>query len=162
MSLTLYPGKYRFICSCPQGHLYEPFEIFRKTTNFEPYCWYCKGEGKVIKIMEEKIENLDFAYNWNNKLDCHAFSTIRMRNDKKYYVGARKNIRLKEVVKGSAVIVAVSYFLLDKINESVARIDTGYSAEECKGILKKMYKNKPINWGTQQLVFCVLVYEPIK
>jgi len=157
MSVTLYPGKYRFLCSCERGHLYDILDIKYKTSKIEPYCWYCKGTGKFIKIMEE--ENLDFTYNWNNKLDCNAFSTLRIRNDKKYFVGARKNVRLKETKKGIADIVAVSYFTLDKINESIARLDTGYSVEQCREIIKTMYKNKPIDWSTQQLVFCILVYE---
>ena len=158
MPLTLYPGKYRFVCSCPKGHLYEPFEIFHKTTDFEPYCWYCKGEGKVIRIMD-KNEYLDFSYNWNNKLDCKSFSTIRLRNDKKYYAGAQLNVRLKGVDRGTATVVAVSHFTIDKINESIARLDTGYSAEECRGIIRRMYVNKPVDWASQQLCFCILTYD---
>lgn len=153
--ITLYPGKYRFVCSCPKGHLYEPFEIFRRTERFEPYCWYCRGAGKIIKIM---VENLDFSYNWNNKLNCTAFSTIRLRNNLKFYVGAKVNVRLKGEDRGTATIVSVSHFTIDKINESIARLDTGYSAEKCGEIIRTMYKNKPIDWNRQQLCFCVLVY----
>ena len=154
MPVTLYPGHYRFVCSCDKGHLYDDFEIKRKTDKMEPYCWYCKGNGKFIKVM--KNEDLAFGYNWNNKLNCLSFSTIRLRNDKKYFVGAKKDIWLKGEYKGVATIVAISYFTLDKINESIARLDTGYSAEECRDIIRKMYKD--IDWNTQQLCFCILAY----
>ena len=157
MSITLYPGKYRFVCSCLKGHLYEPFEIFRKETKFEPYCWYCKGEGKCIKIMEETLK---FSTNWNNKLNCNSFVTLRLRNDNKYYTGAKVNIWLGNTYKGKATIVGVSFYTLDKINEFVARLDTGYSAEECRKIIMEMYKNKPnIDWFTQQLAFCLISYD---
>jgi len=157
MSVTLYPGTYRFVCTCERGYLYDQFELKRKMEKMEPYCWYCKQDGKFIKVMEE---NLDFSNNWNNKLNCDAFSTLRLRNDKKYYIGAKKNIRLKGVLKGAATIVGISYFTIDKINESVARLDTGYSATECRKIIMSMYKNCPtIDWFSQQLAFCILVYD---
>ncbi|MDH8700842.1 hypothetical protein M2138_000176 [Dysgonomonadaceae bacterium PH5-43] len=160
MTVTLYPGKYRFVCSCEKGHLYEDFEVKKKQNKMENYCWYCKGNGKFIKIMEEY---LDFSNNWNNKLNCDAFSTLRLRNDKKYFIGAEKSIILKGTLKGQATIVGISYFTIDKINESIARLDTGYSAEKCRDIIKTMYKNKRIDWSTQQLAFCILAYEkPIK
>ena len=107
-------------------------------------------------------EILDFTYNWNNKLNCEAFSTLRLRNDKKYYRGARKIVRLKGINKGTATIVGTRYFTIDMINEAIARLDTGYSVEECKKIIKTMYKNKVMNWNTQQLVFCILVYDKSK
>jgi uncharacterized protein YqfB (UPF0267 family) len=105
-------------------------------------------------------ENLSFSTNWNNKLNCNAFTTLRLRNDRKYYVGARVNIWLNNNFKGAGTIVAVSIFTLDKINESVARVDTGYSAEECKNIIRKMYEGKSpkIDWKTKELSFSVIVY----
>ncbi len=157
--ITLYPGQYRFACSCDRGHLYEIFEVKRKESKYVPYCWYCNGTGKFIKDMN-KTEDLLFSNNWNNKLNCDAFSTLRLRNDRSYYVGAKKNVVLNGAYKGPATIVSVSYFTLDKINESIARLDTGYSAEDCRKIIMTMYKNKPqIDWFSQQLAFSILVYD---
>jgi hypothetical protein len=158
MPLTLAAGQYRFVCSCPKGHFYEPFTLFRQTSKFEPHCWYCGGEGKVTKITDDKMEDLKFSYNWNNKLDGHAFSTIRLRNDMKYYVGAKKTVYLKDELKGTATVVYVTHILIAQINEAIARLDTGYPAEECKNIIKTMYKNKAIDWNKQQLCFCILAY----
>ena len=157
MSTTLYSGTYRLVCTCERGHLYAAFEVKRKTERMMPYCWYCKQDGKFIRVMEEY---LDFSTNWNGKLNCTAFSTLRLRDDRKYYVGAKKIVRLKEVHKGMATVVSISYFTIDKINEAIARLDTGYSAEECRKIIMSMYKNRPtIDWFSQQLAFCVLVYD---
>ena len=33
-------------------------------------------------------QNLNFSYNWNNKLECSAFTTIRLRNDDRYNLNA--------------------------------------------------------------------------
>jgi len=107
--------------------------------------------------MEQKLE---FSYNWNNKLNNTAFSTLRLRDDRTYFKGARFDVYLKGVFKGKAKVEAVNHFTIDKITEFVARIDTGYSASECRKIIREMYKNRPgINWETQQLAFSLLVYE---
>jgi len=155
MQVTLYPGTYRFVCEC--GGKYSEMIITKVNHKCETYCWYCKGDGKHIKIMEETLK---FSTNWNNKLNCNAFTTLRLRNDNKYYPGAKVNIWLGNTLKGKGTILGVSLYTLDKINEYVARIDTGYSAEECRKIILQMYKNKPtINWETQQLAFCLITYD---
>ena len=103
-------------------------------------------------------EDLKFGHNWNNKLNCDCFTTLRLHNPKRYFVGAVKNIKLNEVFKGKATILCVVRFRLDQISEHVARLDTGYSAEDCKKMIRTMYKDKPINWNTQLLDFPVLMY----
>ena len=155
MKVTLTQGKYKPVCPC--GGRYAIMTVAR-TAKFETYCWYCKQEnGKFIKIMEEVLK---FSYNWNNKLNCNSFTTLRLRNDNKYYPGAKVHIWFGNTYKGKATIVGIHFYTLDKINEFVARLDTGYSAEECREIIMKMYKDKPnINWATQQLAFCLVVYD---
>ena len=34
-----------------------------------------------------KFDTINFSYNWNSKLNCSAFTTIRVKNDKKYRIG---------------------------------------------------------------------------
>jgi len=105
-------------------------------------------------------QNLSFTTNWNGKLNCSCFTTLRLHNHEKYFAGAVMNIILNGQLKGKAVIIQVNYFTIEKINEFVARIDTGYSATECQKMIKEMYKNNPrINWKTQLLDFCLLEYQ---
>ncbi|NDW10467.1 hypothetical protein [Dysgonomonas sp. 520] len=107
-----------------------------------------------------KIDKLDFGYNWNNKLRNRCFTTLRLRNDAKYYKGARFEVLLQGYPKGKAKVVDIKHIRLDHINEWIARIDTGYSARETKDVIKKMYKNKPqIDWNTQQLSYLLLAWE---
>ncbi len=103
-------------------------------------------------------QNLDFSYNWNNKLNGKCFTTIRLHNPLKYCVGYVLTVTLKLQPRGRVKILRVTTFTIDKISDYIACLDTGYPAEECKKMLKEMYKNKRVNWNTQLLDFCLLQY----
>lgn len=98
--------------------------------------------------------NINFSYNWNNKLNCKAFTTIRLKNVNKYQIGKEYNILLKKQLLKSAIIEDIKTIYFNQINEFIARVDTGYSAEETKNILKKMYSK--INLETQPFSFILL------
>lgn len=105
-------------------------------------------------------EVLNFSFNWNTKLRCRNFTTIRLRDDTKYFKGARLAITLQNYQKGVAKVIDVKTMTLDRINEWIARLDTGYSAQECREKIKTMYKNVPlIDWKTQELVYVLLEWE---
>lgn len=101
-------------------------------------------------------DKLNFSYNWNNKLDCAVFTTLRLHNPKIYYAGALKSVYLKDVYKKDVEIMAVKKMLLGSITEYTAGVDTGYSAQECQKLIKTMYKSRNINWATQLLDFMLL------
>lgn len=86
-------------------------------------------------------KNIKFSTNWNNKLDCKCFTTIRLNNDKKYRVGEIYDIYLNEKYLGKAELIEKRKIHLQKINNFIAYLDTGYSAAKCKDMLKRMYKN---------------------
>jgi hypothetical protein len=87
----------------------------------------------------ETLDIIGFSYNWNNKLQCKAFTTLRMSNPKKYVEGREYWVRLKDEIKSKATIRAVSHFKLEGINDFISYLDTGYNANECKKILQRMY-----------------------
>lgn len=153
-TITLYPGRYIFICPC--GFPSSVMTISRVNKKIALYCFACKQEkGTYYKIMEQ---NLDFSYNWNNKLNGKYFTTIRLHNPLKYCVGNILKVTLKLQPRGRVKILRVKTMTIDQINDYIACLDTGYQAEECKKFLKGMYKNKGINWNTQVLDFCLLQY----
>jgi len=100
------------------------------------------------------METLKFSYNWNNKLECKAFTTIR--KSWRYQVGDIVKVELHN--KGNlypelafeAEIIDRRPLRLEHINDWIAQLDTGYSADECRQILQRMYKNddwsKPLCW----------------
>ena len=89
-------------------------------------------------------ERLEFEDNFNNKLNCQCFTTIRIH---------------QPVRKGNARIIHATTITMDRINLPMAKLDTGLSLEECQRLIKSLYKNRPgINWKTQPLDYMVLEY----
>ena len=103
---------------------------------------------------------INFSTNWNNKLDCMAFTTIRLKNSAKYQIGKKYEIHLKNTLKKRARIEDIKTIYFDQINQYIAYIDTGYSLEEVKKILIKMYPK--INVQTQPFYFILLKSLPKK
>jgi hypothetical protein len=95
------------------------------------------------------LDYISFSYNWNNKLDCRAFTTIRLYNPNKYILHANYRIELQGNEKCIGKIVAINRFKLEDLTETVAYIDTGYNKAECEGIIRKMYKD--VNFSQQLL-----------
>lgn len=107
----------------------------------------------------EKFETINFSYNWNSKLYCSAFTTIRVKNDKKYRIGKVYQIKLADKHQKHAKIIAIQYFLLKNINEFMCQIDTGYSRAETINILTKMYGQKALK---DDFIFSIILLKTIK
>ena len=101
--------------------------------------------------------DVKFSYNWNKKLDCHAFTTIRLYNPQKHFKGQAVRILLNDKYLTDGFIYDVSVFKIDQLNDFMAYVDTGYSAEEAKKILYKMYSK--VDFKTQKLAMILIVKE---
>ncbi len=105
------------------------------------------------------INEISFSENWNNKLNCACFSTIRLHNPVKYAVGNKFKVTLKGQLKPHpAAVRTVTTFRLEQLTEGMALLDTGYSKSETIKIIQKMYKNKITNLQTQLFDFVILGY----
>lgn len=100
-------------------------------------------------------DTIKFSHNWNNKLDCHAFTTIRLYNSTKHVPGKKYTVILKDKQIGTATIKAVTPFLVSALNSYVTYLDTGYSVEECTAILHKMYPS--VDFTTTRFALILLV-----
>lgn len=103
------------------------------------------------------MDEIKFSTNWNNKLLCNYFTTLRLSD--RFKVGEKYLILLKKKQIGTGEIIAKKYLKLNQINDYIAGLDTGYNAQKCKEILKTMYKNKLIDWETQTLVLYLIRLE---
>lgn len=110
------------------------------------------------------LHRLNFSYNWNNKLNCNVFSTIRRYNPAVHYEG-----RIVQVFetgtkpgtdRGKAKYIIVTPFKLHQLKPSMAYLDTGYNLEETKNILRTMYTGKVPD--IEQETFCYCILEKIK
>lgn len=100
---------------------------------------------------------LPFSQNWNNKLGCLCFSTIRLYNLRKYDVGKRLDIVLNRKLLGTATVQQVKSMYLHQITPGMAMLDTGMSLGETRGLISKMYPNK--DWTQQRLMWVLLKYD---
>ncbi len=99
------------------------------------------------------MESIKFSYNWNNKLDNKCFTTVRLKYDAKYFVGAKFSVDYKG--KFFHVVVRdVKHFMLNDVDLFTAMIDTGYSTTEFIKIIRTMYPR--IDFSQQQLS-CILL-----
>ena len=100
---------------------------------------------------------ISFSFNWNNKLDNTAFSSIRLEIPK-YVVGKIFKVMLREEDKGLAAVRHITRFKLKNLNDPMALLDTGYGKEETIKLIKTIYKNKKIDFDKQLFLFIVFKY----
>lgn len=106
------------------------------------------------------MERLNFSHNWNKKLDCDCFSTIRLWNPAKHFEGKEVEVYDNSTTpgryKGRAVYAIVSEFTLNQLKPAAAMLDTGYSIEETRNILRTMYHKKVDNVETARFAYIIL------
>ena len=86
------------------------------------------------------METIKFEKNWNGKLNCKAFFTIRLKNDEKYKV----NQIYKIDEQGSnydriGVIRDITDFPIRRLNNQMSLLDMGVSPDLGIEILKEYY-----------------------
>ncbi|MFC4262454.1 hypothetical protein ACFOWM_06180 [Ferruginibacter yonginensis] len=104
--------------------------------------------------------DLKFSFNWNNKLDCIAFTTIRIFNPTLHTEGRAVNIFLKEKPLATGVIKKVKPFFLKDLNDYISYLDTGYDVENCTAVLRNMYQS--FDFNNKQLALILIVKNKIK
>jgi hypothetical protein len=92
--------------------------------------------------MDQTNNRINFNENWNGKLLCNCFTTIRLFDDK-YRLGGIYDIALKGKISGPAEIVFLKEINLSQITTAMAYVDIGYSATQAKEMLKQFYQTIP-------------------
>lgn len=105
------------------------------------------------------IEKIEFSENRNGKLNCQAFTMLRLHNPAKYAVGAIKQIYLRGVWKGDAKVIQVNRIKLNEISPFISKLDAGVEPEQLRQTLRATFRNRPgINWDIQLLDLVLLEY----
>jgi hypothetical protein len=104
------------------------------------------------------MEKLEFSTNWNNKLDCKCFTTIRLFNQSKHFRGNQFDVFLQKKFKGKAIVLGITIAKLEQLNDYVCYLDTGYNRLETIGILRKIYPR--IDFDKQKI--CIILLEKIE
>lgn len=106
----------------------------------------------------ETLPKVVFSSNYNSKLDCAGWSTIRLRNDKKWHLNNDYAIILKEIPIYVAKLVSIKHFLLELLTPAMSYLDCGYSPKETQELIRTMYKKYNIDWSKQDLSFLVFYH----
>lgn len=86
------------------------------------------------------MERLNFKTNWNNKLNCKVFSTIRPQiPEKNYKLDKKYEIYLNKEFKGIAKIILLENYHISFLTDIECLLDTGYKKDETLKIIEKMY-----------------------
>lgn len=98
---------------------------------------------------------LKFSKNWNSKLDCKAFSTIRMYDGTALKVNSVIEIMLNGKLVKHAAVKYLEVIPIDAIDTRTAFIDTGLSAVECIDLLRSIY-SVPANLNVSVVVYTLV------
>lgn len=104
------------------------------------------------------MEKLIFSTNWNNKLDCKCFTTIRLYSQSKHFRGNQFEVFLQKKFRSKAIVLGTVLIKLDELTDYVCYLDTGYNKMETVAILKKMYPH--IDFKKQKI--CILLLQRIE
>ena len=114
------------------------------------------------------METLTFTHNWNLKLNCRSFSTVRVENPKKYRLNEEYRVLLKQtgtrptIDMGIAVLRHISHFYLFDVNPGISLLDANLNREDFIKLVLTMYKNAGIDFNKQRMSFLVFQYLQIK
>lgn len=96
---------------------------------------------------------LKFSRNWNNKLACDRFTTIRRKD---MLLHETVEVLLEEEKIFTAQIIQKYKIKFSEINDFMASIDVGMSAPKLKEILKRLYSKDNIQ---EDSIFFLYVLE---
>lgn len=104
------------------------------------------------------MDKITFSTNWNNKLGCNVFTTIRLANKNKYFKGNVLELWLKQQRLQNVEVIEYVECYANELKEYLCYTDTGYSKNETLNILKAMYKLDTVD----SLRICVVLLRKIK
>lgn len=116
----------------------------------------------------KQMNTIKFSKNWNNKLDCDYFTTIRLYTKNKHQYYKEMFDGLKEVgillngkEKCIAKIVDIKVLFLIDIPSYLIITDTGLPILDFYVLMENMYKNKP-EWDNDFTKMIVLTIKKVR
>lgn len=89
------------------------------------------------------MKRINFSKNWNNKLDCEFFTTVRPVEGKSEYTpGETVEICIDHKLFSKAVVWVDYITRIKNVNTIVSHIDAGLSPEKFYELIKEIYGNE--------------------
>lgn len=101
-------------------------------------------------------KNINFSQNWNGKLNCKFYTTIRLYQPNYYVENEMYKINLQEKYHHNGLIHSIYSSKIYDITDRIYMLDTGYKKQQAIELLQNMYKAKNIDWNTQYLNIILL------
>lgn len=92
------------------------------------------------------IDKIKFTRNWNNKLNNDYFTTIRLADVKRFYVGKTLEVILNDKHFCYTEIIKTYECFLDDLKDLICYMDTGYNAVTAKAMFRRMYESQNIDF----------------
>lgn len=105
------------------------------------------------------MSQIEFSRNWNNKLNCFVFTTIRPSNPNRYVLSQTYDILLNKSKLKQCKIIKINRVTGDKLTDYVCYLDTGYDSQATRQILSRMYSNQDINTMSFDIIFLQTIKE---
>ena len=111
------------------------------------------------------MNKLSFCKNWNNKLDCEYFTTIRLStsSNREYYFDSLNkvfDVRLKDKSYCKASLESMNEYSLHNLcdkNDYLVTLDTGLSVDKFYKLMERFYNRKK-EWQEGSTFFLVLLF----
>lgn len=100
--------------------------------------------------MSAKIKTMDFAFNWNNKLNCRAFVEVRQGED--WAAGEPCLIRLAGKTMGVARVESVRTITLSDVSEMLAALAYGCTETAARAQVEKVIEHGRKTYPLQLLL----------
>ena len=98
-------------------------------------------EKQAAAALYDTTKLLPFSHNWNNKLYCEYFTTIRLHNPQKYSIGKFLTCTMKGEEMGLVRVESVRTFPLRNLTAHMAGMDMGMTAADGRRLLERFYQN---------------------
>ena len=89
---------------------------------------------------QSEILTLEYSFNWNNKLNCNYFTSLRV--SEKWMHHTVVILKCKKQFKVVKLLDAKKLYT-SQLNDWICYLDTGYNKIDTLNILGKMYKFDP-------------------
>lgn len=112
------------------------------------------------------MSRIKFIKNWNNKLNCDYFTSVRLKTEKNlgYYHGGLNeewDVLLNDVNFGKASLVSISIKALTDFTYIETYLDAGLKYVDFFELMEKMYSNKP-EWKGFETDMIILLFKKIR
>ena len=105
-------------------------------------------------------KKLTFDQNWNNKLNCKAFTTIRLHSMTKNRVGEKYYIYLNDKWIGIAEMIEVETILGSQLDNRTWYINSGNGVKATVDFLRQVRGVKDVDGALFDI--CLMRYMPVE